>query len=133
MKLSRPQTLGLILFVGSLLPAYFIAHWRFESNAGVIAERFENEHALHLSTDKLVANCERLQAKDNDRYDPNHVICKQGTQEHDQTARAMDALDQDKSRNDLRWYRNFFLTVLVLNALGWIVYKASQRIKLDDA
>ena len=132
MTLSRIQKIGFAFFICSLLPSYLIAHWRHEANSVAIADEFAQEQNLHLSTDKLLLNCERNEKKDNDHYSANHQICEQGLQEHELTTHAMVDLGQDKVRNETRWYRNFFLSVLLFNLLAFVVYKGIAFLKRDD-
>jgi hypothetical protein len=126
MKLSRIQKISIAFFIFSLLPAYLIANWRHETNVAVISERFEEEKNLHLSTDKLISNCERNEQKENTPYGANHQICNQGAQEHLQTEHAMHRLEEEKSFNDARSYRNFILSTVLLNLLAFLIYKSQQ-------
>jgi hypothetical protein len=130
MNLSRIQKIGLAFLLASLLPAYLIAHWRYDANLSAIQEKFDREQKLHLSSDKLRANCERNEQKDNAAYDANYQICNQGLQTHEFTAQAMSALEQEKSSNHTWLYGNFLLWVLLLNLLGFVLYKA--RLLLDQ-
>jgi hypothetical protein len=132
MQLSRPQKIGIAFFICSLLPSYQIAHWRHAANAAAIADELEQEHKLHLSTDKLLLNCERNEKKEDDHYSANHQICAQGLQEHELTTHAMDGLAQDNARNEVRWYRNFFLSVLFFNLLALALYKGNAFLKRQD-
>lgn len=125
MKLSRIQKISLAFFLCTLLPAYLIANWRHEANLNVITDKFEREQKLHISTDKLLSNCERNEDKENDHYSANHQICEQGLQEHTSTSHVMDILTQEKTSNETRWYRNFFLSILILNLLGLSIYKGN--------
>jgi hypothetical protein len=126
MTFTRNQKLAFSFFIFSFIPAYFIAQWRYESSVQVITEELEREHALHLSTDKLLSNCENNEAKENTPYGANHQICNQGLQEHSLTDQAMSVLEQEKTRSDVQRYRNFALFVLLFNLLGWMAYKANQ-------
>lgn len=130
MNLSRIQKIGLAFFIATLLPAYLIAHWRYDANLSAIEEKFEREQKLHLSSDKLRANCERNEQKDSTAYDAHYQICNQGLQTHEFTAQAMSALEQEKSSNNAWLYGTFLLSVLLLNLLGFALYKA--RLLLDQ-
>lgn len=132
MKLTRRQKIGIAFFIFSLLPAYLFANWRHQANLEGITDRYERVQALHLSTDKLVSNCEKNQRNENTPYGANHQICDQGSQEHSQTERAMNLLDQEKARNDVRFYQNFILFALLLNLLGFVTYKASQFMAKEE-
>jgi hypothetical protein len=132
MILSRIQKISIAFFICSLLPSYLIAQWRHEANSVAISNEFAQEKNLHLSADKLLLNCERNEKKDNDHYSANHQICEQGLQEHELTTHAMDGLRQDKVRNETRWYRNFFLSVLLFNLLAVVVYKGIAFLRRDD-
>lgn len=132
MKLSRIQKFALVFFISTFLPAYLIANWRHEANLSLITEKFEREQTLHLSTDKLVSNCERNEEKNNDHYSANHQICNQGLQEHAATSHAMDRLNQEKARNDMGWYRNLFLSVAIFNLFGLLAYQANQFLKRKE-
>ena len=129
MKLTRIQQICFVFFACTLLPSYLIANWRHDANLAALTEKLEREHGLNLSTDKLQINCERNELKEGTPYDANHQICEQGAQEQKQTAHAMDVLTQEEARNDVRWYRNFFLAVLAFNLLGFIAYKAYLFLK----
>jgi len=131
MKLTRIQEIGLIFFVCTLLPSYFIAQWRHDANHITITEKLEREQSINLSADKLLTNCERNEVKDGNPYDANHRICEQGEQEHLLAERRMSVLTQENLRNDVRWYRNFFLSILIFNLLGVVGYKAALFFKRD--
>ena len=133
MSLSGIQKIGIAFFIASLLPAYLIAHWRYEANISSIQDKFEREHNLHLSTDKLLINCERNEKKENTAYDVNHQICDQGQQTHELTSHAMSALAQQKARNSVWWYFNFFVSVSVFNLLGFAIYKGNIFLKREEA
>jgi hypothetical protein len=132
MTLSRTQKIGIAFFALSLPWAYLFANWRHEANLLEITEEFKLEQSLHLSTDKLLSNCERNAQKENTPYNANHQICDEGLQEHDLTARLMDALETEKERNNTRWYRNFFLSVLIFNLLGLAVQQWLNFTKRND-
>jgi len=44
----------------------------------------------------------------------------------------MTALDQEKARNGVWWYANFLLSVLLLNFLGFAVYKGNIFLKREE-
>jgi hypothetical protein len=120
MTLTRLQKIGLAFFVFTLVPAYLFANWRHSSTFASLDAAYTREQALHQSTDKLLSNCERSDSP----YDANQQICNQGQMLHTQTSQAMDVLAQEKLQNDSRWHLNFWLTVLLLNFLGWGFHKA---------
>jgi hypothetical protein len=126
MTITRNQKIGLAFFIFSLIPSYFIAQWRYEYSVQTITEELEREHALHLSTDKLLSNCANDEAKENTNYGANHQICNLGLQEHALSEYAMSVLEQEKVSSDAQRYRVFALLVLMLNLLGWIANKANQ-------
>ena len=132
MSISRMQKIGLAFFLCTLLPAYLIANWRHETNHNAITDRFEREQKLHLSTDKLVSNCERNEEKESDHYSANHQICTQGLEKHASTSQAMDVLTQEKMQNETHWYRNFFVSVAVLNLLGLLFYQGTAVLKREQ-
>lgn len=132
MKLSRMQKIGLVFFLCTLLPAYLIANWRYHANLNAITDKFDREQKLHFSTDKLVSNCERNEEKENNHYGSNHQICDQGLQEHASTSHVMDILMQEKASNETRWYRNFFLSVLILNLFGFFIYKGNAFLNREE-
>jgi hypothetical protein len=129
MTLTRIQKLGIAVFIISLAPAYWIANWRYESKLASLTDMFEKEHALHLSTDKLLINCDKIAATKANPYDATHQICEQGTNIHEQTELAMALLKQQKARNEAKWYRNFALIVLFVNLLAFFLYRASVYLK----
>ena len=126
MTLTRNQKIALAFFIFSLIPAYFIAQWRYESSVQSITEELEREHALHLSTDKLLSNCADNEAKENTHYGAHHQICNLGLQEHALSEHAMSVLEQEKGSSDAQRYRDFALLVLLFNLLGWTAYKANK-------
>ena len=132
MKLTRIQKTAIIFFIASLFPAYLLAVWRYQVNLEAITDRFEREQALHLSTDKLLNNCEQNQKNDNTPYGANHQICNQGLQEHSQTEHAMGMLDQEKARNQTRMYQNIALFTLLFNLIGFVAYKASLFLAREE-
>jgi hypothetical protein len=131
MTLSRIQKISVVFFIATLIPSYLIANWRLNVNEAVITEEFEREKSLHLSTDKLLLNCEYNSAKGEDHYGAHHQICEQGLKTHARTSEAMESLAQDKLRNETRWYRNFFLTLALFNLLGFALLKINEFSKLE--
>ena len=131
MTLTRIQKIGIAIFVMSLLPATLIANWRYESKLASLTDMFEKEQALHMSTDKLLSNCEKIETNNASAYDATHQICAQGSQIHEHTERAMAVLVQEKDINDTKWYRNFALTVALVNLLAFFLYRTSGYLKRE--
>ena len=131
MKLTRLQTIFLACFVASLLPAYWLANWRYEAQLGNLNDRLEKEQALHASVDKLMNNCEKIAARPAVTYDATHQICSQGSDIHTQTQQAMDTVAHDKESNDFKWHRNFAFIVLGLNLFTFALYKANAYLKRE--
>lgn len=123
MNLTGTQKKWLIFFVCTLFPAYWLADWRHAVNLSSIQESYAREHNLHISTDKLIKNCEQHAQKEDASFHASHQICEQGLKIHSQTARQMDALDQDKLTNDRQRYQNFVIGVGILNLIGFIAFK----------
>jgi hypothetical protein len=126
MTLTLHKKIAIAFFVFSLIPAYFIAQWRYQFNVSAITEELEREHALHVSVDKLLSNCESYEAREGTAYGTNHQICKQGLQAHALSEHALTLLAQEKERSDSQRYRNFTLLVVVINLLAWATYKFGQ-------
>jgi len=126
MTLTAHRQIAIAFFIFSLIPAYFIAQWRYEFSVGAVTEELEREHALHVSVDKLLSNCESYEAREGTAYGANHQICKQGLQAHALSEHALILLAQEKERSDSQRYRNFFLLVVVINLLAWATYKFGQ-------
>jgi hypothetical protein len=131
MKLTRIQKLGIAVFIVSLAPAYWIADWRYESKLASLTDMFDKEQALHLSTDKLLINCEKIAATKANPYDATHQVCAQGSQIHEHTEQAMTLLTREKESNEAKWYRNFALTVLFVNLLAFFLYRTSIYLKRE--
>jgi hypothetical protein len=131
MTLTRIQKLGIAVFIVSLAPAYWIANWRYESKLASLTDMFEKEHALHLSTDKLLINCDKIATTSAGAYDATHQVCAQGSQIHEHTEQAMALLTQEKTSNETKWYRNFALTALLFNLLAFFLYRASVYLKRE--
>jgi hypothetical protein len=131
MTLARIHKIGIAVFLASLLPATLIANWRYESKLASLTDMFEKEQALHLSTDKLLINCEKIAATKANPYDATHQVCAQGSQIHEHTERAMAVLAQEKDINDTKWYRNFALTVALVNLLAFFLYRTSGYLKRE--
>lgn len=115
--------------MGTLLPAYLVANWRLEANLSRIHASFQMEESLHLSTDKLVSNCEKNAIANQQAYDANHQICEQGSQVHDHTAQEMRLLNTEKQKHEVNWYRNFALALIFFNSLGLLFYRAKNFFK----
>ena len=131
MTLTRIHKFGIAIFVVSLLPATLIANWRYDSKLASLTDMFEKEQALHLSTDKLLINCEKIATTNASAYGSTHQICAQGSQIHEHTERAMAVLVQEKDINDTKWYRNFALTVAFVNLLAFFLYRTSGYLKRE--
>lgn len=125
MKLTRIQKMGVAFFAFSLPLAFLIAQWRYEAALTSLNETLQKEHALHLSADKLLSNCEKSAALKADPYDATHQICKQGSDIHAHTEQVMAFIADEKAANEIKWYRNFGLTVLLLNLLAFALYRAN--------
>ena len=125
MKLSRIHKWGIAIFVASLLPATLIANWRSDVQLAGLNEQFEKEQMLHLSTDKLLANCQKNSDLNANAYDATRQICEQGASNHARTANAMALLTEEKNNLGAVWRRNFMLTVLLFNLLAFLLYRAS--------
>jgi len=124
-KPTRIQIIGMAVFMTSLAPAYWLANWRYDSKLANLNDTFEKEQTLHLSTDKLLINCDKIEATNPNAYDATHQICAQGSNMHEHTERTMTLLTQEKASNEAKWYRNFALTVLFVNVLAFLFYRAS--------
>jgi hypothetical protein len=131
MTLTRIHKLSIAVFIVSLAPAYWVANWRFDSKLASLNEMFNKEQALHLSTDKLLVNCEKIATTSAGVYDATHQVCAQGSQIHEHTAQAMALLTQEKASNETKWYRNFALTALLFNLLAFFLYRASEFFKRE--
>ena len=129
MKLTRTHTIVLSVILASLLPAYLVANWRYNTKLASLTETFEKEQALHLSTDKLLINCEKIDAAN--AFDATHQICAQGSNIHAQTEHALALLAQEKALNETKWYRNFGLTVLFVNLLAFFCYRLNTYLKRE--
>jgi len=129
MKFTRIQKITIAVFIVSLLPAYWIANWRFDSKLTTLHEMFEKQQALHLSAEKLLVNCEKIAAAKANPYDATHQICAQGSHIHEHSERAMALLTQEKASNETEWYRNFALTALLFNLLAFVLYRMSVFLK----
>jgi hypothetical protein len=131
MTLTRLQKFAVGYLLISLLPSYWMASWQHDATLTAITEKFERERSLHLSTDKLLINCELNEEKQGTPYDANHQICNEGLHEHDLTEHAMQALQFEKDRNDKKLLRNFFILTLLFNLLGLLFYKAKLLIQRE--
>jgi pyrroline-5-carboxylate reductase len=131
MKLSRLQQVALAFFVSSLLPAYLIANWRYETQLANLNGMLQKEQALHVSADKLLGNCENNSAHKAEPYDATHQICSQGADIHARTEHAMTLLNEDKAKNEIKWYQNFGLAILLLNLLAFALYRAFIHFKYE--
>ena len=131
MTLTRIHKLSIAVFIVSLAPAYWVANWRFDSKLANLNEMFGKEQALHLSTDKLLINCDKIATTSAGAYDATHQVCAQGSQIHEHTEQAMALLSQEKTSNETKWYRNFALTVLLFNLLAFFLYRASVFFKRE--
>ena len=131
MKLTRVQKIRIAVFIVSLLPAYWIANWRFNSKLTTIHEMFEKQQALHQSSDKLLVNCEKIAATNVNPYDATHQICAQGSRIHEHTKLAMGLLTQEKASNETNWYRDFALTSLMINLLAFVLYRMRVFLKRE--
>lgn len=131
MKLSRPQQAILAFFVCSLLPAFLIANWRYEAQLTGLNEMLQKEQALHLSADKLLGNCENNNAHKAEPYDASYRICSQGSDTHARTENAMNWLNEERAKNEMKWYRNFGLAVLLLNLMAFTLYRGYIYLKYE--
>ncbi len=129
MTLTGTQKKYLVFFFCTLAPAYWLADWRHTVSLTAIHESYTREQSLHISTDKLIKNCEQHTQREGASFDASHQICKQGLNIHAQTAQQMDALEQEKLTNDGRRYRNFVLYVGIFNLIGFIAFKFRHFVK----
>jgi hypothetical protein len=119
----------LLYFVFTLIPAYGVTSWRHEANLTTIQDKLQREEALHLSTEKLIKNCALNAEKQNSQFDASHQICEQGIKNHEQTAQQIEALNDEKMRNDASRYQNFSICVVILNLLGFLAFKSRRFLK----
>ena len=131
MTLSRIQKISIAVFIVSLAPAYWIADWRYESKLASLTEMLDKEQSLHMSTDKLLINCDKIAATKANPYEATHQICDQGSHIHEHTEQAMNLLTREKASNEAKWYRNFALTALFFNLLAFFLYRASVFFKRE--
>jgi hypothetical protein len=131
MKLTRIQQIGIVFFMCSLLPAYLITNWRYEAKLTSLNQMLQKEQALHLSTDKLLINCEKIAAHKEDRYDAMRQICSQGSDIHKHTEHAMTLLNEEKAMNEMKWYRNLGLAVVFFNLFAFTLFRASIYLKRE--
>lgn len=126
MKFSHLQKIGLVFFAISLLPAYLIADWRYEVKSVAIAEILERENSLHKSADKLLSNCEKVNANQESHYDATHQICIQGQAIHEHTSLAMENLTAEKAHIKAVMWVHFLSLILGLNLLGLLIYQGKK-------
>jgi hypothetical protein len=119
----------LIYFACTLIPAYWVANWRHETNLSAIQEKLQREEAFHLSTEKLIKNCASNANKENHPFDANYQICAQGVKIRERTAQQIEALNHEKMTNDSHWYQNFILCVSILNLLGFLAFKSRRLLE----
>jgi hypothetical protein len=131
MKLSAIQKIGMVFFACTLVPAYLVANWRYESNFSVISEKLEREEELLQSAQKLLSNCAQNESKSNDHYDANYQVCANGEQISERTTLNINTFTQERLDLHTRWWRNFLLTTFCLNMLGLLVYQ-SRRLLVDQ-
>jgi hypothetical protein len=131
MKLTRLHKIAIAIFIASFLPATLIANWRLNSKLTSLNAMFEKEQALHHSTDKLLLNCEKIAATHSDAYGSTHQICAQGSKTHERTEKNMALLTQESASNDINWYRNFALTVTLINLVAFFLYRGSIYLKRE--
>ena len=131
MKLTRIQKISIAVFLVSLAPAFWFANWRYESKLAGLNDMFAKEQTLHMSTDKLLSNCEKNAANNANPYDATHQICGHGSHIHERTEQAMALLTQQRTSNETEWYRNFALTALLFNLLAFILYRVSGVLKRE--
>ena len=117
----------LVYFACTLIPAYWVANWRHETNLSAIQEKLQREEAFLLSTEKLIKNCVSNAEKQSQPFDASYQICAQGVKIHARTAEQIASLNHKKMTNDSHWYQNFSICVGILNLLGFLVFK-SRRI-----
>lgn len=129
MKLNALQKIALAFFVCTLVPAFFVANWRFDVNDTVLSEKIEREEELLQSAQKLLSNCQQNESKSNDHYDANHQVCSNGEQARDRATAKINTLSQDKEQLHSRWWSNFMWTVLCLNVAGILAYKSRQLLQ----
>ena len=131
MKLARIQKIGIAFLMCSLLPAYLIANWRYEAKLSNLDQMLQKEQALHLSTDKLLSNCEKIATTKEDLYNAIHQICIQGSDLHRHTEHAMTVLNEEKAANEMKWYRNFGISAVFFNLFAFGLYRASIYLKRE--
>jgi hypothetical protein len=130
--LSRTQKLGFAFFLCTLLPAYWIANWRYESKLVLISTLSEREQSLHHSTDKLLSNCKKISAGDVASYEATDLICKQGQETHEHTSQAIEKLANEKESMKILFLLNFLSFMMALNLAGLLIYQGNQYLKSEQ-
>jgi hypothetical protein len=131
MTFTHIQKISLMVFIVSLLPAFWIANWRYDSKLANLNDELAKQQALHLSTDKLLANCEKIAVARANPYDATHQICDQGLHTHERTEQTKALLIEEKVSNETMWFVNFALTAVLFNFLAFIFYRMSGFLKRE--
>jgi len=130
--MTSGQKKSLIVAVLALLPAYFFASGRYETNLHTIEQSQERERQLLESDLKLLEVCKETGLNERDSYGSNAALCKQAQERHKVQETTIEKLEADREHlaRDKTW--NFLWAWLLLNAAAQLVLRwAAIRQKLE--
>lgn len=119
------QKKSVMLAVLALLPAYFFASARYETNMHSIAQSQERENQLLESDLKLLEVCKETGLNQSDSYGSNAALCRQAQERHKLQQRIIEKLGADRDHLQRERFWNFLLAWLLLNAAAQLVLRWS--------
>ena len=126
------QKKSLIVALLALLPAYFFASGRYETNLHTVDLSLERESQLLESDLKLLEVCKETGLSESDIYGSNAALCKQAQERHKLIEKTIQKLEADREQlgRDKNW--NLLWAWLLMNAAAQLVLRwAAIQKKLD--
>lgn len=127
------QKKALVLGLVALMPAYFFATWRFETNHNQTQFVLEREQQILESDLKLLDVCKETGLDRQENFGSNAVLCRQAQERHKTQETVFAQLEEEQKSHQRQLYWNFVLMWLMVNLVGQLFLRwASIQRKLES-
>jgi hypothetical protein len=117
------QKKSIVLAVLALVPAYFFASGRYETNMNAIDQSQTREKQLVESDLKLLEVCKETGLNQSDSYGSNAALCRQAQERHKLQEKTLEKLEADRHHLSSEKFWNFLWGWLLLNAAAQLVLR----------
>lgn len=117
------QKKSIVLAILALVPAYFFASGRYETNMHAIDQSQARENQLVESDLKLLEVCKETGLNQSDSYGSNAALCRQAQERHKLQEKTLEKLEADRHHLSSEKFWNFLWGWLLLNAAAQLVLR----------